>query len=300
MVTTTSPGFPPDCSDATTSSSVSCDAGAPAATLALAIEVTPVATTDNAAPDGDKSDRSGKSGASGRAAATEFNAVSTSSNAAPTAPQPDSNTNDNPTPSTATPRLIHLTVRAMNQSARNTAPRNGAPAQAGTISKERKEPAVGMDLIAVNPATDDTASYHVNWTGWTTLRDLLLELGCDITTMAGGNDGDTVPADTAAQWGTTIKNNLHRIVIERYPSTRYAGGYYERYRVEGSATPQILGTAEQINALIGLAHSGTVNTSSEHSDTAPDVTRLTDDPAGVAWLTGFATFCQASGGFHQY
>lgn len=268
--------------------------------MALAIEVTPVATTDKAAPDGDKFDMSGKSGASGSAAATEFNAASTSSNAVSTAVHPDSSTSDNPTPNTPSPRLIHLTVRATQQSARNTAPRNGAPAQAGTIGKERKEPAVGMDLIAVNPATDDTGSYHVNWTGWATLRDLLLELGCDITAMAGGNDGDTVPAEDAERWGTAIKGNLQRVVIERYPSTRYAGGYYERYRVEGSATPQILGTAEQINALIGLAHSGTVNTSSEHSDTAPDVTRLTDDPRGTAWLTGFATFCQASGGFHQY
>lgn len=163
---------------------------------------------------------------------------------------------------------------------------------------------MGMDLIALNPTTPDSGSYHVNWTGWSTLGDLLIELGCDTRSMAGSNDGDIVTADTARAWGNAIKDNLDSIVIERYPSARYWGGYQERFRVEGSATPMLISSSDQIQALIAQVaprlHSLQPPDPSTNVDTPPEVLRLKDSPEAQEWLQSFADFCLHSGGFQQY
>lgn len=161
---------------------------------------------------------------------------------------------------------------------------------------------MGMDLFALNPTDPTNTSYHANWTGWGVLRDLLVELGCDTTQMAGSNDGDIVDAATSLAWANAITANIDRIVIEKYESREYAGGYEERFRVENTDTPVLLSGHQQVRALIAETSPTLAQAlpTGSPSDEPPQVIRLEDDPDALAWIESFASFCRTSGGFEQY
>ena len=91
---------------------------------------------------------------------------------------------------------------------------------------------MGMDLI---PA-DAVDPYHFNWWGWSAIGDLLEELGCDLSLMAGSNDGEEVDQETASNWGNAIHNAIKSgsIFMIEFPSENCAGAKNREFHVEGS------------------------------------------------------------------
>ena len=70
---------------------------------------------------------------------------------------------------------------------------------------------MGMDLtpIAVkDPSNDELCHFHSNWSGWSLLAGLLVEVGADMTHFSGSNDGDEVPQEHAEQWGALVEEKL--------------------------------------------------------------------------------------------
>lgn len=161
---------------------------------------------------------------------------------------------------------------------------------------------MGMDLIAVAPRTPDAErGFHVNWSGWRVLADLLLELGCSTDEISGSNDGNRVEGDTAAAWATAIEDSLARIQIEEIPDPSYAGGVAVRLRVPGTTTPAPEYDPDAERALINQIRARHGRPLLEAS--LPEPTRtmaLTEDEEQLSWVRSFAQFCRDSGGFDQF
>ena len=100
---------------------------------------------------------------------------------------------------------------------------------------------MGMDLIALseNAAMD---GFHVNFTGWGQLGDLLVELGCDLSSMTSANDGDVVDATTAAAWAEALALGLTDGLIYqlKYADPTFSHGSRDEFHVEGTKTPVFL------------------------------------------------------------
>lgn len=156
---------------------------------------------------------------------------------------------------------------------------------------------MGMDLFALN---DGVEPYHVNWSGWSTLGDLLQELGCDVSLMAGSNDGDVVPAEVALSWAEAIESNLGRIRVVVYPDASFVGNERIEFRVEGSLTPVILSSSEMARAFVAQALGREVAEPAGDLDVPPVQFNLSDRPEEEEWVVGFAQFCRSSGGFEQF
>jgi hypothetical protein len=156
---------------------------------------------------------------------------------------------------------------------------------------------MGMDLAPLggDPEVD---GFHLNWTGWGMVGDLLQELGCNISQMAGGNDGDVVDGDVSSSWGQAIKTALAqgRIYSVYYKDDLYTSGEREEWYVEGTETPLFLRTDAVARAIVG---------GEDRSDllVAPRKETLSDRGDGTgsyAYLTRVAEFFEKSGGFEQW
>lgn len=134
---------------------------------------------------------------------------------------------------------------------------------------------MGMDLIPRN----DAENYHVNWTGWRFLWQLLDDLGLDTFELSGSNDGDVVGAETADFFGCAIEEALAagRIRLRRTPDKSYSEGFFEAPVVldEDAGEPETL-----LQVIAG------------------EIVPL--DQETREWLAGFASFCKQSGGFEQW
>lgn len=144
-----------------------------------------------------------------------------------------------------------------------------------------------MDMFALNPSDPDNTHYHANWTGWGLLQDLLIELGCDTSQMAGSNDGNIVDAATSLAWADTISANLDRIIIEKYPAPEFVGGFEERFRVENTYTPVPRSAHQEMHE-------------EDAADEPAQIERLEDDREALTFIESFAAFCRTSGGFEQW
>ena len=152
---------------------------------------------------------------------------------------------------------------------------------------------MGMDLIPVN----DIEGFHVNWTGWSTLGDLLEECGVDLSAMAGSNDGDMVTAEIAQTWANALKDNLEKTVILRYKDDSFHGGYRNELHVTDSKTPVLLSTHEMVEALFSAANDRPVKPAINEP---PTVINLCDSESEYLWIASFIEFLQNSGGFEQW
>ena len=151
---------------------------------------------------------------------------------------------------------------------------------------------MGMDL---SPAYD-VGPYHANWTGWSTLGDLLYECGADLSMMAGTNDGMFVPEVTACAWADALETHLPRMVVSAYPDSSYVGGMREEIHVEGTGTPVLLSTAQVARSVMlpdMFDDTGDL-------DDVPTVKPLAQFPEMTAWIMEFVTFLRTSGGFEQW
>jgi hypothetical protein len=169
---------------------------------------------------------------------------------------------------------------------------------------------MGMDLVAHS----GIAGQHFNWSGWRCLGDLLNDLGCDLTEMAGSNDGQEVAAATARAWGVALRTALlnNEIIEVLVADLSYAGGWrsHLRTRVAEAARPVLAVTLERtmetfpLRVFLEEAH-----THREHYDevaalaaelpAAERKVRELDEESTV-WLEEAATFFLESGGFAQY
>ena len=160
---------------------------------------------------------------------------------------------------------------------------------------------MGMDLV---PANESVAGFHANWTMWGNVGDLLTELGCDLSQMAGSNDGEKVDAVTATSWGDAILANIDRIQVVMYPDDLFVGGERPELHVEGTSSPVNLSAHQAAQELARqLLHEAGVEmpeAGSQGDDTPPRVMALSDMPEEFEWVKDFAEFCRKSGGFEQW
>jgi hypothetical protein len=82
---------------------------------------------------------------------------------------------------------------------------------------------MGMDLI---PRRKTLNSYHLNWSGWRFVLQLLEDLDANLSEASGSNDGDYVKAETARNWAQLIENALaaDKIKLVFVPDEAYVGG----------------------------------------------------------------------------
>ena len=153
---------------------------------------------------------------------------------------------------------------------------------------------MGMDLSAKN---DGVEGFHANWSMWGLFGDLLSELGCDTSEMAGDNSGDVVSATAAAAWGQAILDNRGRILVDLVPDTLYEGGARWVVRSEGSGTPGGVSASEA--ALQAALAAGGLDTPAPAAGDIKTVP-LSEMPELEEEVLKFAAFCIASGGFEQW
>lgn len=86
---------------------------------------------------------------------------------------------------------------------------------------------MGMDLI---PRNKEVESKGYNWTGWRILGDLLESMGCDLSKMAGSNDGQYIDAKTCRAWAKALQMNLDADLIRvlYVKDNAYFGGGYDK------------------------------------------------------------------------
>jgi hypothetical protein len=135
---------------------------------------------------------------------------------------------------------------------------------------------MGMDLIPRH--SDDIDSFHVNWTGWSVLLDLLDNLGCDLEEVSGVNDGAYIKAGTLRSWGKAINDAVSKGELKNYfvKNDTYVGGGYHKFYLLNHGDPDEVITPE----------------------TAALLSDLTKDD--IDWLGRFTEFCKFAGGCRQY
>jgi hypothetical protein len=86
---------------------------------------------------------------------------------------------------------------------------------------------MGMDLVGKN------GDYHLNWTGWRILVELLEQLDCDISELSGSNDGLPIKSKSCKAFAKAIKQALKdNIIVPKFVENKmYAGGGYESFAV---------------------------------------------------------------------
>ena len=65
---------------------------------------------------------------------------------------------------------------------------------------------MGMNLQANNENYEGCEEF--NWTGWRTIRELLISLGCDTSEMSTINNGDEISKETCEKWAKLIYEAL--------------------------------------------------------------------------------------------
>ena len=142
---------------------------------------------------------------------------------------------------------------------------------------------MGMDLVptSVKDSSDDElCHFHSNWSGWSLLASLLVEVGADMTHFSGSNDGDEVPQEHAEQWGGLIEEKLDMLYYISWPGTS-TGSY----------------PVSQSSALL-VGDGYKLLTWSSQEDVI--IHRLSDLPGVNEFVRHFAAFCKNSNGFSQY
>ena len=163
-----------------------------------------------------------------------------------------------------------------------------------------------MDL---HPENRGVAAFHANWTGWRCLRELLCDLGADLTSMAGANDGDLVDAATASDWARRLRGVLASgdLVEVLVPDDFSAGGERSHLRTTAGqlARPVLAPAAGSPAALRFLCERAHL-----HEDTYLEARAVVGfggpgrvqppDPSLVEWVAEAAAFFESSGGFRQF
>lgn len=152
-----------------------------------------------------------------------------------------------------------------------------------------------MDLTGLD-GSDGYESYHLNWTGWGIIGDLLHELECDLTLMAGSNDGDEVDADTARAWGTAILTAVKdgRLYCLYYQDPSYSGGERMELHAEGTTTPVYLSGDAIVRALLHAEEDKAC------LSTPPRRESVVTGDDHWNWLVEVGEFFTHSGGFQQW
>lgn len=151
-------------------------------------------------------------------------------------------------------------------------------------------------ISQLRPTNAEAGEFVANELGWANLRDLLIELGCDVSAMTDQADGSPVSADIAGIWGGTILDNLDRVRLDRTADRTFSGGERWELTVEGTLTP-----VEERTYIAGerrLAEA--LGRPLEPTPLPSSRTRLKDNREALAFVTKFAKFCLASGGFEQH
>jgi len=138
---------------------------------------------------------------------------------------------------------------------------------------------MGMDLIPVN---EEIESFHANWSGWTYITKIFLQLATEgkveIARLSGFNDGEYVNAKTARKWGRAMLGVLEENGVR---NAKFEDKVYVR--------------EEPI-----LIKRGITETILRLSLECPDYRELVElDKEDKEWLTKFANFCIDSKGFRQ-
>jgi hypothetical protein len=160
---------------------------------------------------------------------------------------------------------------------------------------------MGMDLIALgeNAAMSD---FYVNFTGWGQLGDLLVELGCDLSSKTSANDGDAVDETTATAWAEAITLGLTRGLIYqlRYADPHFSHGWRDEFHVEGTKTPVLLSTHMWVEMMVNAMLGADLTESHCDLDAPPEKANITEGGEIYAWLWLVAEFFANSGGFEQW
>jgi hypothetical protein len=156
-----------------------------------------------------------------------------------------------------------------------------------------------VTLVALHPQPPggdgaDTSGFHLNWTGWGVLRDLLIELGCDLTQLSVTNNAEVVDAATSAAWGHAISDALAegRIYTVHYRDGSFVGDWREEMHVEGTDTPVLLSSAAAMRTELGAQDDTDLDYRPLKGSVSPE-----SEPG--RWLSALATFMAGSGGFAQ-
>lgn len=148
---------------------------------------------------------------------------------------------------------------------------------------------MGMDLVALKPKPNTETSFHMNWTGWRVFTDLLIDLGCDISTLSGSNDGEEVKEEDCEKWAITIDNNLDRIAVISIKAESYAGGYKTAYKVVENMSEE-------------FKYFGSSNSYLESMIKTQEqiIKPLTESDNDLEWFTSISKYLRSCGGFAQY
>jgi hypothetical protein len=142
---------------------------------------------------------------------------------------------------------------------------------------------MGMDLVPMSvkdSSDDELCHFHSNWSGWTLLAGLLVEVGADMTHFSGSNDGDEVPQEHAEQWGELIEEKLDMLY--------YIGRSETMTGANNISQPEMLLVGDGYKLFSWSSQEGIV------------IHRLSDLPGLHGFVRHFAAFCKNSNGFSQY
>lgn len=146
-----------------------------------------------------------------------------------------------------------------------------------------------MDLV---PCNGDVEGYHLNWTGWGVILDLLRDCDANLTQASGSNDGDLVDGPTALSWGLLLEAHLDQMIVVKQPDITMAGGYREEIRVLRKYVEDPITPTESFRRRLRTMRGD------DEPPEPPKVEDLSDDD--VAWVRGAAEFFIKSGGFSQW
>jgi len=160
---------------------------------------------------------------------------------------------------------------------------------------------MGMDLIALSENAA-MGGFHVNFTGWGQLGDLLVELGCDLSSMTSANDGDVVDATTATAWAEALALGLTDGLIYqlKYADPTFSHGSRDEFHVEGTKTPVLLSTHMYVEMLVNATMGADPSESHYDLDAPPEKVNITEGGEIYAWLRLVEEFFANSGGFEQW
>lgn len=160
---------------------------------------------------------------------------------------------------------------------------------------------MGMDLLAQNEHTT-TDHYHLNWNGWVALGNILEELGCDLTSMAGYNDGDVVDATTSCDWAAALREGLRkgRIYKMEYPDASFTTGRRSGFHVDDTLTPATNGSYAATHILIEFHLDFLEPMVKEDLSERTRKVYINDGLEEYEWLSEIAAFFADSGGFEQW
>lgn len=67
-------------------------------------------------------------------------------------------------------------------------------------------------------------TYHLNWSGHSTMAAILDQLGADLTEWSGSNDGDRVSAKTCRAWASLLEESVGKVMLLEQDDPSYMEG----------------------------------------------------------------------------